>query len=292
MQQFSAEKVKIGTCAWSFEDWHGAFYPQHLPTNQRLQFYARFLQSVEIDSTFYAAPAPQVAGHWLDITPDEFVFSAKVPREITHERKLRRCEEPLAQFLEGVAPLRRKLGCLLIQLPPYFRLDDDEQALREFVATLPRDFDFAIEFRDASWHLPRIAHLLTENRVCWSWNDVTPIERAGEAAFNFLPVTSKQLYVRLMGDSDSKYRADGSRVHRYRQIMWPRTNSLESWAVRIQQHLDEVARVFIYVNNHFEGFSPHTCQRIAALFGLAVPLPTAADLAPVGDADPGQLRLF
>jgi len=285
-------KIHIGTCAWSFDDWRGVFYPEKLPQAERLPYYARHFSSVEIDSTFYAAPSPQTAGHWLDATPEDFVFAAKVPREITHDRKLRRCEEELTTFLASMAPLRRKLGCILVQLPPYFTVKNDEHALREFVLGLPGDFRFAIEFRDASWHLPRIAHLLEEHRVSWAWNDVTPIEHATEAAFDFLPRTTDFLYVRLMGDQETKFRGDGSRVHRYRELMWPRTASLESWATRVKQHLDEVAQVYIYANNHFEGFSPFTCQRIAERFGLVVKMPTAAELAGVEPGDALQMQLL
>src|SRR5690606_12841476 len=123
--------IHIGTCAWSFDDWRGAFYPEHLPAAERLAFYARHFNSVEVDSTFYASPAPHVSEHWAEVTPPGFLFSAKMPREITHERGLRHCAEPLHGFLESIAPLHAKLACVLIQLPPFFTLDRDEQTLRD-----------------------------------------------------------------------------------------------------------------------------------------------------------------
>lgn len=286
----SLPDIRIGTCAWSFDDWRGVFYPEHLPQNQRLGFYAGFLNSVEIDSTFYAPPSVQTAGRWLDETPDDFVFSCKVSREITHDLKLRRCEEPLAEFLASVAPLRRKLACVLIQLPGYFQLREDEHALREFVLQLPHDFRFAIEFRDESWHLPRIAHLLEEHRVCWVWNDTTSLDHQGEAAFDFLPITTDFLYLRLMGDLRTKYREDGEGVFRYRELLWPRDSALESWAIRVKQHADQVGRVLAYANNHYEGFAPLTCRRFARLFGRELDIPNHGEPAP-GD-EGGQLELF
>ena len=284
------EKIRVGTCAWSFDDWHGPFYPEHLPATERLGFYARYFDSVEIDSTFYAAPTPQTAGHWLDVTPDHFVFSAKMTREITHDRKLRDCAELLERFLAALAPLHRKLACVLVQLPPYFTLKHDETALREFILNLPRDFRFAIEFRDASWHLPRIAHLLEEHHVCWVWNDTTPLDRAHEGAFQFLPRTTDFLYVRLLGDPTTKYASDGSRLHNYRGLGWPRDASLDSWTVRIRQALPDVRQALIYTNNHVEGFSPHTAQRIAARLGGKICLPSPGDLVNAEDQD--QLALF
>src|SRR5690606_4274713 len=138
-----------------------------------LGFYARHFGTVEVDSTFYAAPSIKTAGHWLDVTPEDFLFSCKVPREITHEHKLRGSPDLLTDFLDKIAPLHRRLGSVLIQLPGSFKLAGDELALRDFLRELPSAFRFAIEFRDESWHLPRIAHLLEEHRVCWVWNDLT-----------------------------------------------------------------------------------------------------------------------
>jgi uncharacterized protein YecE (DUF72 family) len=288
----SDPKVRFGTCAWSFDDWRGVFYPEHLPSNERLAFYARWFNSVEIDSTFYSAPSPQVAGHWLDVTPETFLFAAKLPREITHDRKLRRCEELLHEFLGSVAPLRRKLASLLIQLPPYFTLKHDELALREFVTALPSDFQFAIEFRDRSWHLPRIVHLLEEHRVCWVWNDITPVESGSEGVFDFRPRTSGFIYLRLLGDLDVKYAADGSRLHKYRRLLWPRDAALESWAIKLKEEAAQTGRVLIYGNNHYEGFSPMTCQRLARHFGQELLLPSDKPVAGAGDPVTGQLPLL
>ena len=283
--------VRLGTCAWSFDDWRGAFYPEGLASNQRLAFYARHFRAVEIDSTFYAAPSVQTARHWHESTPDDFLFTCKVPREITHVRKLRGSTELLASFLAGIAPLEPKLGCVLIQLPPWFNVRQDERALREFIGALPRGVRFAVEFRDPGWHLPRIAHLLEEHHVCWVWNDVTSLERQDEGAFGFFPQTSDFLYVRLIGDLATKGRRDGGRVFRYRRLLWPRESSLESWALKVRQQLGGVRQAFIGVNNHFEGFAPATCQRIGEWLDLPVRLPSRDETHPAPAAGGRQLEL-
>jgi uncharacterized protein YecE (DUF72 family) len=213
-------------------------------------------------------------------------------REITHDRKLRDCDALLAKFLAALAPLRAKLACVLVQLPPSFTLKDDERALREFVLQLPGDFRFAIEFRHQSWHLPRIAHLLEEHRICWAWNDVTPLAHAVEGAFDYWPQTTDFLCVRLLGDPTTRDGGDGSRLHKYKGLLWPRDASLDSWAARVQEHLPEVGRALIYANNHFEGFAPHTCQRIAERFGVSIALPTADELAGRSPEDEVQLDLL
>ena len=138
------KRVAIGACAWSYEDWRGVFYPEHLPAARRLEFYAKYLRAVEVDSTFYHAPKAQVTAHWNDVTPDAFRFACKLPREITHERRLRDSQELLLEFMQDLAPLGRKLACVLIQLPPSFSPKTDEHALREFVRELPGGARFAI----------------------------------------------------------------------------------------------------------------------------------------------------
>ena len=282
-------KLVIGTCAWSFEDWRGVFYPEHLPASERLGFYARHFSSVEIDSTFYHPPAPQVAAHWAQVTPAHFTFSAKMPREITHDRKLRDCESLLEPFLAGVTQLGIKLQCILIQLPPFFSPKHDEHALRGFIRHLPAHIRFAVEFRDPAWHTPRIAHLLEEHRISWVWNDMTTLEHASEAAFGFWPHTTDFLYLRMLGDLDAKYHPDGSEVHLYRELMWQRDVAIENWTEKIRSLVPEVARVLLYVGNQYEGFAPHTAARFAARLGVELRLPTRQELQ---GSDAQQLDLL
>jgi uncharacterized protein YecE (DUF72 family) len=270
-----AEKVRIGTCAWSFEDWRGVFFPEHLAASHRLEFYARYFGCVEVDSTFYGALSARTAQHWEEVTPKDFVFTVKMPRQITHDHKLREVEALLDRFLAGLEPLQHKLGCVLVQLPPYFVLKHDERPLREFLHRLLRfpRIRFAVEFRHPSWHLPRITHLLEQHGVCWVWSDASSLEQSEEGAFEFLPKTPDFLYLRLLGDVGTKYAGDGSRRFRYRGLLWPREHALESWALRIGAKMGESKTTFVLANNHFEGFAPQTCARMAALFGQHVALP-------------------
>jgi uncharacterized protein YecE (DUF72 family) len=265
--------IKIGTCAWSYEDWRGVFYPEHLPAGDRLEFYGRHLPGVEVDSTFYAPPALQVAAHWAEVTPADFAFVCKLSREITHERKLRDCAEPLGEFLESLKPLGSKLWCVLVQLPPFFKPARDEVALRDFVRHLPSDVRFAIEFRQVDWHHPRIAHLLSDHGVAWAWNDMTGPNDEQGAAYELLPDTTDFLYVRLMGDIEKKYTGAGQRIHHYRELMWPRDAALESWAARVRQAAESHARIFMAASNHYEGFAPRTARRLGERLGFSFPAP-------------------
>ncbi len=290
MTEPNITNLHIGTCAWSHEDWRGVFYPDHLPAPERLGYYARWFDAVEVDSTFYHTPTPAVAAHWAEVTPPGFRFSCKVPREITHERKLRDSDQALAAFLRGVEPLGEKLACLLVQTPRWFDPKHDEHALRDFLHGLPKGFRWAVEFRDQKWHLPRIAHLLENHDIAWVWNDLSPMEEADAAAFGFFPETADFAVVRLMGDPATKYHPDGSRVHHYDSPMWPRARSLENWAVKIRQELPEKREVLVFANNHFEGFSPRTVQEIGRLLGRNVDLPGPDELHPGGGR--AQMRLW
>jgi len=231
-----------------------------------------------------------VCEHWAEVTPPGFRFSCKVPREITHERKLRDADAVLAAFLRGIEPLREKLACLLVQTPRWLDPRRDEHALREFIRTLPAGFPWAVEFRDEAWHHPRIVHLLEHHRIAWAWNDLSPLAAADSAAFGFYPQTADFAVVRLMGDPETKYFPDGSRRHHYRKRAWPRPQSLENWAVKIRQTAETVGRVFISVNNHFEGFAPSTLRDLAQRLGRTVNLPDSAEVHP--QEGRGQLGLW
>ncbi len=278
--------INIGTCGWSFDEWREGFYPAHLGHNHWLEFYARHFPAIEVDSTFHHTPATSAIEHWFDSTPEDFCFTCKMPREITHELRLRDCEAKVDAFLESLAPLQTKLGCILIQLPPHFVPGHDEAALRNFVMHLPRGFRFAIEFHDACWHMPRIAHLLEENQICWSWTDLSSLDAQNRAAFEFLPQTAGFLYVRLLGDLGMNCEAG------HGALLWPRDASVESWAVKIKRHLAESSRIFIFAGNHFEGFAPLTAQRIASQLGLQVHLPQIGAPENAEEVPDPQLQLL
>jgi uncharacterized protein YecE (DUF72 family) len=284
------QKIRIGACAWTFDDWRGAFYPPDLPNSQWLEFYANYFPAVEVDSTFYAAPSENTVRRWIEVTPAAFRFACKLPRDITHTRRLRDCAAELNSFLRALEALASKLQVILIQLPPSFAPKDGKRILREFLSRLPRDFRFAIEFRHPGWHRPQFIHLLEKNHVCWAWADTTPLNERNLAPFEFLPLTTDFLYLRLLGDYATKYDVDGEHVHRYQKLLWKREAAIESWSLKIERHLSEVRNVWAFVSNHFEGFAPETCQRLARRLGLDLRLPPEAR-KPSSDQEKSQLDL-
>jgi uncharacterized protein YecE (DUF72 family) len=160
--------VSLGTSGWSYKEWEGVFYPKG--EKRKLSYYSRYFKTVEIDSTFYAYPAKAMVEGFASVTPEDFVFSAKLPQLITHKKRLdveKGVKQDLTRFLHAVRPLEDagKLGPLLIQLPPSFSYERDLASLNGFLEVIPSDLRFAIEFRNLSWLQPDTWDLLRKYNV-------------------------------------------------------------------------------------------------------------------------------
>jgi uncharacterized protein YecE (DUF72 family) len=128
--------IRIGVSGWRYAPWRGVFYPPGLPQHAELRYAASQLSSIEINGSFYSLQTPAAYARWYDETPDNFVFAVKGPRFITHMKKLREPDLPLANFFaSGVFNLRQKLGPILWQLPEAVRYD--RERLQAFLARLP-----------------------------------------------------------------------------------------------------------------------------------------------------------
>jgi uncharacterized protein YecE (DUF72 family) len=141
--------VFVGTSGYNYPEWRGSFYPEKFPTGKMLAYYAERFNSVEVNYTFYKIPTAALLEGWSAQTPDNFTFTLKAPRRITHDSRLRRCEELTRTFCRTAQTLGSKLGVLLFQLPPTFKRDD--AVLQEFLEVLPKGTRAAFEFRHVSW---------------------------------------------------------------------------------------------------------------------------------------------
>ena len=136
--------VRIGISGWRYVPWRGIFYPKGLAQRLELNYASRELASIEINGTFYALQTPKSFATWAEDTPDEFVFSVKAPRYMTHILRLREAATPLANFMaSGLLRLGPKLGPILWQMPPSFRFD--AETIEAFLALLPHDTEAAAE---------------------------------------------------------------------------------------------------------------------------------------------------
>jgi uncharacterized protein YecE (DUF72 family) len=138
MADGSSGQVRIGISGWRYPPWRGVFYPPGLPQRSELAFASRQLSTIEINGSFYSLQRPAYYAQWHDETPEDFVFSVKGPRYITHMRRLRGIELPLANFLaSGLFELKAKLGPLLWQFPPHMPFDAER--FETFFSLLPHD---------------------------------------------------------------------------------------------------------------------------------------------------------
>ena len=115
------DHLYVGTSSWSSQDWLGSFYPKDLKPGQLIQYYATQFRAVELDSTFYSIPSKTVVSAWREKTPPGFIFAAKVPSVITHQKVLKDCQKEFTSFLSALGVLEERLGPLLLQFPYFNR---------------------------------------------------------------------------------------------------------------------------------------------------------------------------
>ena len=180
--------IYIGTSGFSYKEWKGIFYPEKLSPNKYLSFYANHFRTTEINNTFYRIPSAKTSLGWARQVPDHFRFALKLNRRITHQKRLLAVEDEMGWFLNGVEPMGEKLGFVLVQLPPWFRLN--LEALEDFLSKYARRVPLALEFRHESWSVPETFALLRSFEASWG-----VVETDKQAATR--ETTSPFCYVRL-----------------------------------------------------------------------------------------------
>jgi uncharacterized protein YecE (DUF72 family) len=162
-------QLLAGTSGFSYKEWLGKFYPEKLPADGMLRYYASHFATVEINNTFYRMPAEAMLANWAGQVPDAFSFTLKAPRRITHELRLKECETQVAEFLRRAQALGSKLGPLLFQLPPF--LKKDLPRLRDFLSLLPAGRPVAFEFRNESWQDAEVHATLRDKGAMLCYTD-------------------------------------------------------------------------------------------------------------------------
>ncbi len=229
-------KLLAGTSGYSYKEWLGPFYPDKLPAGEMLRYYAEHFSTVEINNTFYRMPAESMLAQWSEQVPDDFTFTLKAPRRITHELRLREAESHVAEFVRRAGALGSKLGVLLFQLPPY--LKKDLPRLREFLALLPSATRAAFEFRHASWQDDEVYETLRGRGAALCVTDTDE----GDTPF---VATSDWGYLRLR------------RTHYDDQ-------ELRAWAERIAQAT--LPQTYVYFMHEDEALGTRFAQRLNALW--------------------------
>lgn len=227
--------LRTGTSGYGYKEWLGRFYPEKLPASEMLRFYAQRFTTVEINNTFYRMPSPKVLEQWMGEVSDNFTFTLKAPRRITHIQRLVDCAENTTEFLRRADTLGNRLGPILFQLPPF--LKKDVARLQAFLATLPPGKPIAFEFRHDSWHDDEV-HAGLENHgamLCVTDTD------EGETPF---VTTAREGYLRLR------------RTH-YSD------DELATWAARINATTG-IERAWVYFMHEDEALGTVFAEKLAA----------------------------
>ena len=259
----SESRIGIGCQGWNYDDWTtkadgvSVFYPRGTKSNEMLEIYSKVFATIEVDSTFYAIPAVSAVENWYRKTPADFTFSLKMPQEITHEHFLRESSfRVLEEFCERVMLLKEKLAVVLVQLPPQFEASkENARNLRDFLARLPAEIRFAVEFRDREWLVDWTFEELEKNKVALCGTDGSWIPR--ELMFSALEKTAGDLaYIRFMGERD---------LQSFDKIVRPQDANLQIWAEEISKLRAE--QIYAYFSNFYEGFAPESANKLKKLCG-------------------------
>lgn len=252
-------QIYVGCSGWSYSSWKGPFYPIDVDNSEWLNYYSHVFDFVEIDSSFYRIPTAFTVKNWLKKTPDNFRFTAKFPKVITHDKRLKNVENELEIFFSQIDPLQDKTSALLIQLPPSLGIVEGLEALREFVPELDNRFRYAVEVRNNSWFQDLAYSFFANNNICMVWSQL--------AGLRTPPViTTDFLYVRFIGD-----RRIGEED--FGRIQIDRIAEMQYWSDKVKQITENVAdRVelaIVAANNHYAGFGPGTANVFRRLLGLS-----------------------
>lgn len=241
----------IGTSGWSYRHWRDTIYPPRLPSTRWLTFFEERFDTVEVNSSFYRLPKPEVVENWSTLAPPGFEFALKMWRGITHYNKLKNAEANLSRFLDvadRLHPSRR--GPLLIQLPPNQGVDLSklETFLDQFAALAPSPWRLALEFRHDSWLIPQTYSVLDKRNVALCVHDMR-----GKGAVEEPNEQAGFVYVRRHGSGDTRY--SGSYT----------PEELRRDAHRIERWRSAGRRVYVYYNNDIGGHAFHNALSLRML---------------------------
>jgi uncharacterized protein YecE (DUF72 family) len=233
----------IGTSGYNYPEWKGSFYPEDLPAKKMLPYYAARFPTVEVNYTFYRMPNEKLVAGWAEQTPSPYKLTLKAPRRITHDSRLKNCQQLVATFCVVAGTLGDKLGALLFQLPP--SLKRDLPLLDAFLRDLPQKVCAAFEFRHPSWLDDEVTARLAAQNVALCVAD-------SERMSTPVRITADYAYFRLR---DEGYTPD----------------DVKRWADTIARETAACRDVFVYFKHEEEGNGPELARLLMNALGVAAP---------------------
>jgi uncharacterized protein YecE (DUF72 family) len=226
-------KIYIGTSGWHYKHWVGTFYPRGTKDSEQLVYYLKFFKTVELNNSFYRVPPPQTFANWRKTVPAEFLFAVKGSRFISHMKKLNVERENISIFFKSVNKLKEKLGPILFQLPPKWKVNVER--LSKFLRILPRKHRYAFEFRNQTWYDEKVYALLKKYNCSFCIYEL-------EHHLSPVITTANFVYIRLHGPGN-KYA--GSYTAR----------QLSKWAGWCEVWKRQGKDVYIYFDNDQLGYA-------------------------------------
>ena len=231
----------IGTSGWSYNHWKGVFYPLNLSKSKWFDFYCKRFNTVEVNATFYRRFKDEVFIRWKAASPENFRFVLKMPGIITHTKKLKNVEKDIEEFIRQASLLGKKLGCILMQLPPFMTYNPE--LLRNALGNFDNKIHVAVEFRNESWMIKESVELLRSSSAIYC-NADSPAGMLNEW------VTSDTVYFRMHG-RNNWYRYDYS-YQELKQVTCLLHNT--------DQH--HIKTAYIFFNNDFQGHAPQNAASL------------------------------
>jgi uncharacterized protein YecE (DUF72 family) len=242
-------RVFIGTSGWTYDGWRGPFYPNELAKKRWLNWYATQFGTTEVNGSFYRTPSLEAVRAWREETPDDFVFSWKASKFITHWKRLsEKCQNSIELMETRLKLLGSKVGPVLFQLPARFKAD--RARLASFLKMLPKRYKYAFEFRDASWYDEAIFDVLRKRNIALCISDHVDAPSPWE-------VTATHVYIRGHGPT-GQYKDQ-----------YP-LKTLRAWAGRIRQWKRRRLEIFCYFDNDQKSAAPKDARRLVRLLGKPV----------------------
>jgi len=240
-------ELRIGTSGWHYQHWRGPFYPERCSGSKMLEIYLSHFDTVEINNSFYRLPSVETFRCWREQTPRDFCFAVKASRFITHNKKLKNPENALENFLPRAEELGEKLGPVLFQLPPKWRVNIER--LQEFLSVLPRRRRYAFEFREPTWLDECVYKVLRRFNAAFCIYELGGFSTPNE-------ITANWTYVRLHGPG-AKYQGSYS------------TEQLSEWAERIRGWKKELEAIYVYFDNDQAAYSAQNGLELKRLLGMS-----------------------
>jgi uncharacterized protein YecE (DUF72 family) len=260
--------IHIGTSGYSYQDWKGVYYPEGIKDNEMLEYYAQDFRASEINYTYYRMPSARTLAAMARKVPDDFIFTVKASKELTHERDSENgaddggTPENFRLFREALQPMidERKFGAVLAQFPNSFKPTPENRDYLAIFRERMGDLPVVVEFRNSAWVTDDTMELLRQNNLGYCCVDeprlkglIPPIAVA----------TAPVAYVRFHGRNAKKWWHHDEAYGRYEYEYKP--EELQEWVPKIEKLDNTAEHTFVFTNNHFRGGAVRTANQLKEL---------------------------